>query len=216
VDVGAGLVGLLAGLVVAPVADVLATNAPIGAPLLRRVPLSSRFPLVALGTAGLGAACGLAFGFALEALIGAIFCWVLVIVTRTDVEHRLIPDRIVLPGTVVMLVLRTIDDPSVEWVLSALAAGLVLFLVVLVYPQGLGMGDVKLSVFLGAGLGALVAIAMFIGFFAAFVPALFLLVRRGSSARKQAVPLGPFLALGAVVTLFAGPDIWDWYTSLGT
>jgi leader peptidase (prepilin peptidase)/N-methyltransferase len=215
VDVTAGLAGLVAGLVVAPLADTLATNAPIGAPLLRRVRLSSRLPLVALATAGLGAACGLAFGLTLEALIGALFCWVLVIVTRTDFEHRLIPDRIILPGAVAMLVLRTVEEASVEWVLSALGAGLVLFLIVLVYPQGLGMGDVKLSAFLGAGLGALVAVAMFIGFFAAFVPAFVLLVRRGSAARKQAIPLGPFLALGAVVTLFAGPEIWDWYRSLG-
>jgi prepilin signal peptidase PulO-like enzyme (type II secretory pathway) len=56
---------------------------------------------------------------------------------------------------------------------------------------------------------------MFIGFFAAFVPAFVLLVRRGSAARKQAIPLGPFLALGAVVTLFVGSQIWDWYRGLG-
>ena len=63
-----------------------------------------------------------------------MFCWVLVVITRTDLEHRLIPDKIVLPGAVVVLALRTIDDPSVEWILCALGAGLVLFLVVLVYP----------------------------------------------------------------------------------
>ncbi|MCS7007608.1 MAG: prepilin peptidase, partial [Thermoleophilia bacterium] len=104
----------------------------------------------------------------------------------------------------------------VEWALSALGAGLVLFLVVLVYPAGLGMGDVKLAAALGAGLGPLVAVGLFLGFFAAFVPALALLVRRGAAARKEAIPLGPFLALGAVVTLFAGPEIWDAYTSLGS
>lgn len=216
VETGAGLVGLLAGLAVGPVADVIATNAPVHAPLLKRVRLSRRFQLVIAGTALLGAACGLAFGLTLEALTAALFCWILVIVTRTDLEHRLIPDKVVLPGAVLMLVLRTIDDPSVEWVVSALGAGIVLFLIVLVYPKGLGMGDVKLSVFLGAGLGGMVAIGMFIGFFLAFVPALVLLVRRGSAARKQAIPLGPFLALGAVIALFWGPEIWDWYRTFGT
>lgn len=216
VSLGAGIAGLLTGLAAGPVADLLATNAPVKAPLLRRAPFSRRFPLVTLGTAALGAACGLVFGLTLEALIGAIFCWVLVVVTRTDFEHRLIPDRIILPGAVLVLALRTIDDPSVEWILGALGAGLALFVVVLVYPQGLGMGDVKLSAFLGAGLGATVAIGMFIGFFVAFVPAAVLLVRRGAAARKQAIPLGPFLALGAVVALFAGPEIWDWYRQLGT
>jgi leader peptidase (prepilin peptidase)/N-methyltransferase len=215
-DLAAGIVGLAAGLVVAPLADVLATNAPERAPLLRRVPLSRRFPLVALGTAGFGAACGLAFGLTLEALAGALLCWLLVTLTRTDLEHRLLPDRLVLPGAAGLLALRTIEDPGPEWVLSALGAGLLLFLVVLVYPQGLGMGDVKLAAALGAGLGPLVAVGLFLGFFAAFVPALVLLVRRGASARKEAIPLGPFLALGAAIALFAGSEIWDWYTSLGT
>ena len=63
----------------------------------------------------------------------------LVVITRTDFEHRLIPDTVVLPGALALLVLRTIDDPSVEWILSALGAGLVLFVIVLVYPRGLGL-----------------------------------------------------------------------------
>ena len=214
-DVAAGVVGLLAGAAVGPLADRLATNAPLHEPLLRRVPRSSRLPLVVAGTALLGGASGLAFGFTLEALIAALFCWILVVLTRTDFEHRLLPDKIVLPGVVAMLALRTIDEPSVEWVLAALVAGLALFLVVLVHPRGLGMGDVKLSAFLGAGLGVSVIVAMFVGFFAAFVPALVLLVRRGAGARRDAIPLGPFLAVGGVVALFWGDDILDWYRSLG-
>lgn len=216
VNVGAGLVGLLAGLVVGPLADRLATNAPVRKPLLARAPVSRALPLVVLGTTVLGAACGLAFGFTLEALAAALFCWVLVVVTRTDFEHRLIPDRIVLPGAVVVLVLRTLDDPSLEWIASALVAGLLLFLIVFVYPSGIGMGDVKLAAFLGAGLGVPVAVALFLGFFAAFFPALLIFVTRGRGARKQTIPLGPFLALGAVIALFAGDAILDWYVELGT
>jgi prepilin signal peptidase PulO-like enzyme (type II secretory pathway) len=214
VDVAAGLVGLLAGVAVGPLADRLATNAPLHEPLLSRAPRSPRLLLVTAGTALLAGACGLAFGFTFEALISVLFCWVLVIVTRTDLEHRLIPDKIVLPATVAILTLRTIDDPSVEWILSALGAGVVLFLIVLAYPRGLGMGDVKLSAFLGAGLGVSVIPAMFVGFFVAFVPAALLLVRHGKEARKQAIPLGPFLALGAVVALFWGGAILDWYKQL--
>ncbi len=210
-DLAAGLVGLLAGLAVGPVADRLATNAPVGAPLLARVPFSKRLPLVAGGTALLGAACGAVFGFTLEALVAAFFCWILVIVTRTDFEHRLIPDRIVLPGAVLVLVGRTVDEPSVAWILGGLGAGLGLFLLVLVYPRGMGMGDVKLALFMGCGLGLAVVVALFIGFLAAAVPAIALLVRHGREARKQAIPLGPFLALGAVIALFAGDAILDWY-----
>ena len=199
------VVGLLAGIVVGPLADRLATNAPLHDPLLR-----SRAAIVR--------ASGWSqrerrfwerrvvstFGFTLEALVALIFCWVLVVITRTDFEHRLIPDKIVLPGAVVVLALRTIDDPSRRVDPGALGAGLVLFLIVLVYPRGLGMGDVKLSAFLGAGLGVSVIVAMFVGFFVAFVPAVVLFVRHGKEARKQAIPLGPFLALGGVIALFWG------------
>ena len=215
-DVAAGLVGLLAGVAVGPLADRIATNAPRRKPLLSKAQRSPRLPLVTLGTALLAGACGLVFGFTLEALTSALFCWALVVVTRTDLEFRLIPDKIVLPATVAVLALRTIDDPSVEWILSALAAGLLLFLIVLAYPRGLGMGDVKLSAFMGAGLGLSVIPAMFVGFFVAFLPAALLLVRHGREARKQAIPLGPFLALGAVAALFWGSAILDWYKQLAT
>jgi prepilin signal peptidase PulO-like enzyme (type II secretory pathway) len=215
VDGVGALVGLGAGLLVGPLVDRIATNAPLHLPLLRSTPRSPRIVLVTAATALLGAASGLAFGLTVEGATAALFCWILVAVTRSDFEHRLIPDRIVLPGALVLLVLRTIEETSVEWAVSAAAAGLVLLVVVLVYPQGLGMGDVKLSALLGAALGYAVAIAVFIGFFVAFVPAALLLVLRGREARKAAIPLGPFLALGAVVTLFAGDEIWDWYRGLG-
>ena len=213
VNLGAGLVGLLVGLAVAPLADRLATNAPIGAPLLRRVSFSPRLPLVTAGTALLGAMSGLVFGFTFEGVIAAFFCWVLVVITRTDLEHRLIPDRIVLPSAVLVVTARTLDDPSIAWVLAALGAGLALFLLVLAYPQGMGMGDVKLALFMGAGLGLSVVVGLFLGFIAGAVPAIVLLVRHGRAARKQAIALGPFLALGAVIALFAGDAILDWYLS---
>ena len=211
VNLGAGLLGLLAGLVVGPLADRLATNAPVHAPLLRRVPFSPRLPLVTAGTALLAAASGLAFGFTLEAAIAGFVCWVLVVITRTDLEHRLIPDRIVLPSAVLVVAARTIDEPSVAWILGGLGAGLALFLLVLAYPKGMGMGDVKLALFMGAGLGLSVVVGLFLGFIAGAVPAIVLLARHGREARKQAIPLGPFLALGAVIALFAGNAILDWY-----
>ena len=214
-DVGAGLVGLLAGLVVSPLADRVATNAPLHDPLLKSVPRSPRLWLVALGTALLGGVSGLVFGYTLEALVAAVFCWVLVVITRTDFETRLIPDKVILPAAIVVLALRTIDDPSLEWILSALGAGLVLFVIVLIYPRGLGMGDVKLSAFLGAALGVNVIVAMFVGFFVAFLPAAVLFVRHGREARKESIPLGPFLALGGVIALFWGDAILDWYRQLG-
>ena len=140
----------------------------------------------------------------------------LVVVTRTDLEHRLIPDRIVVPGALVLVGRR---EPSTirasRGCSAALGAGVALFLIVLAYPKGMGMGDVKLAAFLGAGLGAPVIVALFLGFLAAFFPAAVLLVRHGRAARKQAIALGPFLALGGVVALFAGDAILDWYLDVG-
>ena len=121
-----------------------------------------------------------------------------------------------LPGAVAILVARTLDDPGIAWILGALAAGGLLFLVALVYPKGMGMGDVKLAAFLGAGLGGAVAVALFVGFVAGFFPAIAVLVRRGRAARKETIPYGPFLALGGVIALFWGDAILDWYLSFGT
>ena len=211
--VAAAILGLVLGAVVGPLADRLATNAPRHDPLLASTPRSTRFVLVTAATALLGAACGLDFGLTFEALIAAVFCWLLVVVTRTDLEQRLIPNTIVLPGAVVVLAARTVDDPSVVWLLAALAAAAFLFVFVLVYPAGIGMGDVKLALLMGAALGSSVAVALFVGFAASFVPAVVLLARHGRAALKQGIPLGPFLALGSVVALFAGGAILGWYTS---
>ena len=210
-NLGAGLLGLALGTAAGLPADLLATTAPVEGRLLRRVPFSSRLPLVAAATALLAGACGLLYGFTLEALVAAIFCWILVVVTRTDLEHRLIPDRVVLPGALVVLALRTLDEPSLAWLLGGLGAGVALFFIVLAYPKGMGMGDVKLALLLGVGLGLGVVVGLFSGFIAGAVPAIVLLVRHGRAARKQAIPLGPFLALGGVIALFAGDAILEWY-----
>jgi leader peptidase (prepilin peptidase)/N-methyltransferase len=211
VSVAAGVVGVVVGVAAGPVADRIATNATAKRGLLAAVPRSRWLPLLTAATVSLFAASGVVYGFTLEAAIAAFFCFVLVVVTRTDLERRLIPNRVVVPGTVVVLVLRTLDEPSPAWAIAMLAAGAVLLVAALVYPPGLGMGDVKLAAFLGAGLGAAVAVALFVGFLAALVPALVLIVRHGRAARKKGIPLGPFLALGGVVALFAGDAILDWY-----
>jgi leader peptidase (prepilin peptidase)/N-methyltransferase len=99
--------------------------------------------------------------------------------------------------------------------LGALGASLFLFAAALVYPKGMGMGDVKLALLLGAMLGKLVSVGMFLGMLAALVPSVILIARHGQAARKMGIPFAPFLALGCVIALFAGDPIWDWYRSLG-
>ena len=176
--------------------------------------ISPLYPAVEVVTAALIAACFAVFGATALAALVAGFCAVLVALSVVDVQHRIVPNRIVLPAAAVALVAHTAIDPSLAWLAWALAASGALFLVVLAYPKGLGMGDVKLALLLGAVLGASVTVALMIGLFAALVPSAVLLARHGSSARKMGVPLVPFLALGAVVALFFGDAVLDAYVSL--
>jgi leader peptidase (prepilin peptidase)/N-methyltransferase len=177
-------------------------------------PISPLYPAVELATALLVAACVLEFGLSAEMLVASFLCAALVAVTATDLTHRIIPNRIVLPAFVVIVVAQTLIKPSPQWVLGALAASGFLFLAVLAYPAGMGMGDVKLALVMGAALGKTVPVALMLGMFSALVPAVFLLARHGSKARKMGIPFGPFLALGSVVALFAGDQIVDWYLAL--
>jgi leader peptidase (prepilin peptidase) / N-methyltransferase len=176
-----------------------------------RIPL--RYPAVELATALLVAACVLAFGLTLAALVAAFFCAVLVTVSATDLEHRIIPNRVVLPGAVVVLVAQTLLHPSPEWALAALGAAGFLLLAALAYPAGMGMGDVKLALLMGAMLGRSVPVALMAGMLLALVPSIVLLARHGSAARKMGIPFGPFLALGSLVALFAGDAVLDAYLS---
>jgi leader peptidase (prepilin peptidase)/N-methyltransferase len=177
-------------------------------------PISPLYPAVELATALLVAACVLEFGLSAEMLVASFFCAVLVAVTATDLTHRIIPNRIVLPAFVVIVVAQTLIEPSPQWVLGALAASGFLFLALLAYPAGMGMGDVKLALVMGAALGKTVPVALMLGMFSALVPAVFLLARHGSKARKMGIPFGPFLTLGSVVALFAGDQIVHWYLAL--
>ena len=133
----------------------------------------------------------------------------LVAVTVTDLERRIVPNRIVVPALAVALVVQTVRDPSVEWILSALGAGGFFLVLALVYPAGLGMGDVKLAAFLGAWLGCDVASRC-------------LSARCSGPCRRSpcscdaepqgertTLPYVPALAAGAVVGLFFGDALLD-------
>ena len=177
-------------------------------------PIPWRYPLVEGVTALLVAACVLAFGLTADALVAAFFCAVLVAISATDLEHRIIPNRIVLPAAAILLAANTMLHPSVEWAVAGLGAALFLLVAALAYPGGMGMGDVKLALLLGVALGRSVPVALMVGMVSALLPAVVLFARHGSGARKMRIPFGPFLAFGGVVALFAGPAILDAYLGL--
>ena len=161
---------------------------------------------IALAGAGLVAASFARFGFSGRGLVAAFFVAVLAVVSAFDLEQGIIPNRIVLPAAAVVLAARIALSPgrTVELMVAAAGAAGFLLLAHLVYPAGMGMGDVKLALLLGAALGKLVVLALLLGSFAAGLVGVVLIVREGAAARKKAIAFGPFLALGAVVALFLG------------
>jgi leader peptidase (prepilin peptidase) / N-methyltransferase len=196
-------------------------NVPVVSWLLLRgrcrsceTPIPWVYPAVEVTTALLVAGCILAFGITLDALVAAFFCAVLVVVSATDLAHRIIPNRVVVPAAAVVLVAQTLLHPSPEWALGALGAAGFLLVAAIAYPGGMGMGDVKLALLMGAMLGRNVAVALMLGMVLALVPSVALLVRHGSAARKMGIPFGPFLALGSVLALFWGGRVLDGYLGL--
>jgi len=142
-----------------------------------------------------------------------VFAAALVVITATDIERRIIPNRVVLPAAAVVVVLRLVDHPSIEWPLAGLAAAAFLLAAALAYPGGMGMGDVKLALLMGIALGRTVPVALFVGMVAALVPSAVLFVRHGAKARKMKIPFGPFLALGGLIAVFAGHELLGVYLS---
>ena len=175
--------------------------------------ISLLYPAVELTTALLVGACVLRFGVTGRAAVAAFFCAVLVAITATDLTHRIVPNRIVLPAAAIVLVAQTALAPTPEWALGAFGASFFLFAAALAYPAGMGMGDVKLALLMGAALGRYVPVALMAGMISALVPSVVLLARHGSAARKMGIPFAPFLALGSVLALFAGAPILHAYLS---
>jgi leader peptidase (prepilin peptidase)/N-methyltransferase len=159
----------------------------------------------------LGVVCFAVFGRSAAAIVDALACGVLVAVTVTDLERRIVPNRNIVPALVAALVVQTALDPSVEWIVASLAAGGFYLIAALIYPAGIGMGDVKLAAFLGAWLGTSAIVALFAASLLALLPALVILAMRGKQGRKVGIPFAPFLAAGGVIALFFGDSILDWW-----
>ena len=177
-------------------------------------PIGLVYPAVELLTAFLVAASFLAFGWSGKSFVAAFFCATLVAISATDLSHRIVPNVIVLPAAAIVLAAMTVLEPSAEWALGAFGAALFLLLAALAYPKGMGMGDVKLALLLGAMLGRTVPVGLMVGMVAALVPSILLFVRHGSAARKMTIPFAPFLSFGGVVALFFGDDLLDAYLTL--
>lgn len=206
-------------------------NIPVVSWLIRRgrchacgEKISARYPLTELATAALFVSAAVKYHDDVYlAVTMALFYTMLLAVSLIDAENKIIPNRIVYPSAIVFPALMVAgsvlgkDLSIAHAALGALAYGGVLLLVWLVYPKGMGMGDVKLAVVIGAVLGALgfglVPVAAMLAFFLGALGGV-LAMLLGNKGRKSAIPFGPFMAAGAVLATFFGAAIADWYLGL--
>jgi leader peptidase (prepilin peptidase)/N-methyltransferase len=180
-----------------------------------------RYPLVELATGALFAAMALRFGAAWALPGYLVFVAALLAVSAIDLERFLIPNRVVYPSLLASLVLLGLaalldhdGDALVRGLIGAVAASGGLFALALLYPRGMGMGDVKLALLLGLYLGWLslghVLLGLFLGFLLGSIAGIGLLVT-GVRGRKDHLPFAPFLAAGAVLAVLAGEPLLDLY-----
>ncbi len=176
--------------------------------------ISARYPVVEALTGVLAVAVVLVKHSAYDIVLGLVLVGILVPVALIDLEHRVIPNKITVPAAIGAVAIGLALDPSKvpEQLIAGAAAGGFLLLFALLYPKGMGMGDVKLAAVMGLYLGRYVAVAILFAVLAGTVVGGLIMARRGvAEGRKTAVPFGPFLAAGGVFALLAGPAIVHWY-----
>jgi leader peptidase (prepilin peptidase)/N-methyltransferase len=179
-------------------------------------PISVRYPLVEAATAALCVGAVLVSDSTVTIALSLLLILLVVPAALIDIEHRVIPNKITVPGVVLALAIGFALDPAgePERIIAGLAAGGFLLLAALAYPGGMGMGDVKLAAVMGLCLGAAVAPAILIALLSGVGVGAAIIARKGAAeGRKTAIPFGPFLAAGALVAIFAGQQIVDLYVN---
>jgi len=185
-------------------------------------PISARYPLVELLTGALFVAAALRFGLDWVLPAYLVFFASLVAITFIDLEHYIIPNRVLYPTLFIAMPLLVLAAAAQDqWgnleraLLGAVLAWAFFLILHLISPRGMGFGDVRLSFLLGLFLGWLdlrhVFLGVFLGFLLGSIVGLGLMAfrRRG---RKDHIPFGPFLAVGAVIAVLFGSSILSWYS----
>lgn len=176
--------------------------------------ISWRYPFFEALTATLFAAVGWHDGLELVLMPDLLLVTTLVVVTNTDLDMRVVPNKILFASLIAGLLAQAVARPDewLEWTVSAVGAFAALFAAALAYPKGMGMGDVKLAGVMGLYLGRAVAPALLIAFLLGTLVGLGVMARKGvAEGRKTAVPFVPFMAAGGVIGLFWGDAMIEWY-----
>lgn len=173
---------------------------------------SIQYPLIELITALIFVLVWLQFGFTWETFAGWVLVSILIAITVTDIQHQIIPNKYIIVGLILGLPLVALQSlKTLQWGLIAfLVAGFFMLAIALVSRGGMGGGDIKLAALMGLYLGKAVVVALFCSFLVGGLVGIFLLLT-GKKGRKDAVPFGPYLALGGIAALFYGNQIINWY-----
>ena len=180
-------------------------------------PVSWMYPAVEIVTALVFAITYLTYGLTLLSVVRVLFACALIVLFVTDLQHKILPNVITLPGIVIGFACSVFLPPGwVSSVIGILVGGGVLFAIAEAYyrvrgQEGLGMGDVKLLAMIGAFLGWKLVLLTLV--FASFTGSLAggMLIASGKGSMKYALPFGTFLAVGALLAATWGDPIADWY-----
>lgn len=178
-------------------------------------PISPRYPIVEALTAALFVLVAAVEGIDGQLALSLPFVAMLVAVAAIDLDHHIIPNRILAPAAIWAVVATAVADLDALPEALAAGAGAFAFLLAaaLVHPAGMGMGDVKLAGVMGLYLGVAVVPALLVAFVAGALVGVAMLAREGAAARKKGIPFGPFLALGSLAGLLAGDGLIDLYAA---
>jgi leader peptidase (prepilin peptidase) / N-methyltransferase len=168
-------------------------------------PVTRVRPAAAVAATGAAGVALLRLGPTREGLLAAGTLAILTLLAAIDLDVRLLPNRIVFPAILGAIAWQAVFFPDrlLECLTAGVLAALVLLLPSLFQPGAVGIGDVKVTAFLGIVLGGDVMVALLAGSLLSAPAALAMLLRRGAAARRAALPFGPFLAMGAAVALLA-------------
>ncbi len=180
-------------------------------------PISWQYPAVELTTGLLFLGLTYKLGLSVQTLMQALLVCALVVLSVIDLQHQIIPDKITLPGIVLGLGLAVLSLLPVNWLQSLLGlfvGGGILYAAAVLSSGGMGGGDIKLIALIGVFLGwQKVLLTIFAGVLLGSVVGVALIVLRGKG-RKDKIPFGPFLAVGALISIFWGGKIINWYISI--
>lgn len=188
-----------------------------------KTPIPIKYPLVEAVTSLIFVASFLWYGFTPAFFLAIFFQSVLLSVSVIDLEHKIIPNVIILPAIIIaalqipLFAFTKVDSVSLVdqaywlWpIVGFFVGGGLLLLLAMVWPNGMGGGDIKLAALMGLFLGRYVGVALFLGFLFGSIGGLAAMGFFGKS-RKDLIPFGPYLAAGSLVSLYAGVPLVKWY-----